>query len=93
MVLPRADSDTEEQGDEIGEATFSHDAIKHCKEWICCQPTQTTKLIAILMMDVFRMRFRLTDVSAAKESSLMVGFNEKTIRICRIEFYQCHGDL
>ena len=94
LVLPRVDSDTEEQDDAIGETTFSQDdAIKHYKEWISCQPKETTKMIAILMMDVFRMRFRLTDVSAAKESSLMVGFNEKIIRIWRNEFYQCHGDF
>ena len=94
LVLPRVDSDTEKPGDEIGEATFSQDdAIKQYKEWISCQPKETTKMIAILMMDVFRMRFRLRDVSAAKESSLMVEFNEKTIRIWRNEFYQCHGDF
>ena len=82
------DSDTEEQ------ATFSQDdAIKHYKEWISCQPKETTKMIAILKMDVFRMRFRLTDVSATKESSLMVGFNEETIHIWCNEFYQCHGDF
>lgn len=46
-------------------------------------------MIAILMV---RMQFRLTDVSAVKESSLIVGFNEKTICIWCNEFYQYHGD-
>lgn len=50
-------------------------------------------MMAILMMDVYRKPFGLTDVSAAKESSLIVGFNEKTIRIWCNDFYQCHGDF
>ena len=75
-------------------ATFSEDnAMTNYKEWISCQPKESTKMIAILMMDVFRMRFGLMDVSAAKESGLVVGFNEKTIRIWRNEYHQCHGDF
>ena len=49
-------------------SSFSQDdAMKNYKEWISCQPKETTKMVAILMMNVFRMRFGLTDVSAAKE--------------------------
>ena len=42
---------------------------------------------------IFRMRFGFMDVSAAMESVIVVGFNEKTIRIWRNEYYQYHGDF
>ena len=94
LVLSRVDSDTEEQGDAIGGPHFPKMMLLNItRNGYPCQPKETTKMIAILMMDVFRMWFRLTDVSAAKKSSLMVGFNEETIRIWHNEFCQCHGDF
>jgi len=50
-------------------------------------------MIAIIMMGVLRIRFRLTDVAAATEASLIAGFNEKTIRKWRHEFYNGNGNL
>jgi len=45
------------------------------------------------MMDVFRIRFQLTDVAAATDASLVAGFNEKSIRKWRHEFYEGNGDF
>ena len=53
----------------------------------------TAKMIAIIMMDVFRIRFQLTDVGAATEASLVAGFNEKTICKWRHEFYEGNGNF
>ena len=43
-------------------------------------------MIAIIMMDVFRIRFQFTDVAAATEASLLVGYNKKMICKWRHEF-------
>ena len=45
------------------------------------------------MMDVFRIRFQLTDVAAATEASLVAGFNEKTIRKWCHKFYEGNGNF
>ena len=94
LVKSRVIQEQDDHDVTLDGATFSEDdAMTNYKEWISCQPKESTKMIAILMMDVFRMRFGLMDVSAAKESGLAVGFNEKTIRIWRNEYHQCHGDF
>ena len=94
-LMASVESVIQEQDDVTDGSTFSEDdAMTNYKEWISCQPKETTKMIAILMMDVFRMRFGLTDVSGAKESGIVVEFNKKkTIRIWRNEYYQYHGDF
>ena len=46
-------------------------------------------------MDTFITRFGLTQVNAAKETSLFVGgkYNEKTIQYWRKDFYNNHGEF
>ena len=54
---------------------------------------RTGKMVAITLMNSFRRRFGLTDVAAATEVGLVVGFNEKTIRVWRKDFYECKGEV
>ena len=40
-------------------------------------------MIALILMDTFCERFGMTDVGAASEAGIVVGFNEKSIRTWR----------
>ena len=51
------------------------------------------KMITLILMDTFRERFGLTDVSVASEAGMVVEFNEKSIRTWRNDFYENHGDF
>ena len=63
------------------------------KEWIRCQSKYTIKIMALILMDTFRTRFGLTDVAAATEAGLVVGYNERSIRDWRKEFYDNEGEF
>ena len=94
LILPRVAIESEEEGMVTDLPTFSEDdAMVVYKEWIGCQTKATTKMISIMFMDIFRGRFALTDVAAAKEVALVVDANEKTIRTWRNDFYENGGDF
>ena len=50
-------------------------------------------MISLIFMDMFRERFGLTDVIAASEAGMVVGFNKKFICTWRNNFYENHGDF
>lgn len=93
LVLPRVEPEIDEQVDSEDEEFSESTAQEFYKEWIECQPKYTIKMMAVVLMDTFRKRFGLTDVAAAKEAGLVVGFNEKTIRGWRNNFYECKGEF
>ena len=39
----------------------------------------TIKVMSLILMDTFRSRFGLTDVAAATEAGLVVGYSEKSV--------------
>ena len=49
--------------------------------------------MALILMDTFRTCFGLTDVAAASEAGLVVGYSEKSIRSWRKEFYENEGEV
>ena len=63
------------------------------KEWMNCQNKYTIKIIAHILMDTFRARFGLTDVAAAKEAGLVVGYSERSVRTWHKEFYENEGEF
>lgn len=80
------------ESEDIEEIAFSASDI--CKEWIRCQTKDNVKMMAIILMDTFRLRFGLTDVAAATEAGpLVVGFNEKTICNWHNDFYVNDGEF
>ena len=96
LVLPRVEPDTEEQQSEstVDEEVFNEDTAKECfEEWIRCQPKETIKMFAVTLMDTLRRRFDLTDVASAQETGLLYGYNEKTVRRWRRDFYDCKGEF
>lgn len=50
-------------------------------------------MVAITLIDTFRVRFNLTDVAAATQVGLVIGANEKTIRGLRRDFYSNKGEI
>ena len=63
------------------------------QEWISSQSKTYVQMLALILMDTFRDRFGMTDVGAASEAGMVVGFNEKTIRSWRNDFYANHGEF
>jgi len=63
------------------------------KEWVGSQNKHTIKIMALILMDTFRKRFGLTDVTAATEAGLVVGYNERSIRAWHKEFYENDGEF
>ena len=88
LTLPAVSDHESEDNKEID---FSANEIY--KEWIGCQTKDNVKMMAIILMDTFRLRFGLTDVAAATEAGLVVGFNEQTIRNWRNDFYENDGEF
>ena len=88
IALPRVEDLSD---DEYDEDEFSVEEFY--KEWIACQNKYTVKMISIILMDIFRTRFQLTDVAAATEAGLVVGHNEKTIRNWCKDFHENNGEF
>ena len=83
-----------ESDNEIDDAPFcSADVNEVYKEWISCQFKDNVKMMAIILMDTFIKRFGLTNVSAATEAGLVVGYNEKTIQKWHADFYAFKGEF
>ena len=89
LIVPRVEVFPEdEDSEEAEDVPLTKDTAKEVyKEWIASQCKDTTKMFAIIMMDTFRTRFGLTDVAAATEAGMVVGFNEKTVRTWHNDFY------
>ena len=92
LVLPAINDP--DSSDDTEDAPFSStDANETYKEWIGCQCKDNVKMIAVILMDTFIQRFSLTNVAAATEAGLVVGYNEQTIRKWHADFYACKGEF
>ena len=89
LTLPRVEIPSDDES--IDDEKFEPENFY--KEWIGCQNKYTIKIIALILMDTFRTRFGLTDVAAASEAGLVVGYSEKSIRTWRNEFYENDGEF
>ena len=93
LIMPRVHSSSEES-DTDTETSFNSDAAKEIyKDWISCQKKDDQKLMALILMDTFIERFGMTDVGAASEAGLVTGFNEKSVRTSRNDFYKNGGEF
>ena len=54
-------------------------------------PLESRKMLSVLLMETFRKRFQMKITAAALEAAWITGFNEKTIRIYRKDFFENHG--
>ena len=93
LLLPRVySSDEEEDSDTVSD--FNETAAKEIyRDWMSSQCKCNVKMMAVLLIDTFRERFGMTDVGAASEAGMVVGFNEKTVRSWRNDFYTNRGEF
>ena len=93
ILLPRVYS-SDEEPDSDSESDFNEASAKDVyRDWMSSQSKSDVKMMAVLLMDTFRERFGMTDVGAASEAGIVVGFNEKTVRKWRSDFYDNSGEF
>jgi transposase len=83
FLLPRVYS-SDEETDSDTESDFNETSAKEIyRDWMSSQCKSDVKMMAVVLMDTFRERFGMTDVGAASEAGMVIGFNEKTVRTWR----------
>jgi len=69
-----------------------NEGTKHCyDDWLLTLQRENTQMMAMMIYHNYRERFGLLKTAAAKEVSLLLGVNEKTIRMWRAEFLSSKG--
>ena len=59
--------------------------------WMVSLPALNRKTLAVLLMELFRNRQKMNVMDAAKEAASITGYNEKTVRQYRKEFFTQKG--
>ena len=79
---------SDEDSDSEFEGTFTReDADGVYQDWLVGVDRDDVKMLALMVHDNYTERFGLTNTAAAAEVGLLLGFNEKTIRRWRKDFY------
>ena len=60
-------------------------------DWMVSLPALNRKTLAVLLMESFRNRQKMNVTDAAKEAASITGYNEKTVRQYRKEFFTQKG--
>ena len=60
-------------------------------DWVVSLPLQDRKMLAVMLMETLQKRTALKSTAAALEAAWITGFNEKTIRGYRKEFFENGG--
>lgn len=101
VVLPGPDAeDSSPSEPESGESSdeyeceFSQDdADAAYQDWLLTLDREDVKMMALMLHGHYIARFGLTHSSAAAEVALLLGFNEKTIRLWRKDFFTNRGEF
>ena len=99
LLLPAPDDEDHslsesdnESGDVDDSADFTReDADVVYRDWLVKVDREDKMMMAMMMHDNYTSRFGLTNTSAAAEVSLLLGLNEKTIRLWRKDFLANRG--
>ena len=89
--LPRVEEPSDDDDDSIEFEEFEPEEFYEV--WVNCQSKYTIKILALILMDIFRTRFCLTDVAAASEAGRIVGYSERSIRSWHTDFYSNKGEF
>ena len=85
FVMPQVHSSEE---DSDLETEFNETAAKEVySKWIASQSKTNIKMLVVMLMDIFLSRFGMGDVGAATEVGIVVGCNQKTVRMWWHDFY------
>ena len=101
VVLPAPDtwncssseSENESSDDDYGTEFSQEDADAAYQDWLLSVDSEDMKMMALMLHDNYTSRFGLTNTSAAAEVAQLLGFNEKTIRVWRKDFYVNKGEF
>ena len=102
VVLPGPDtggnssseSDSSENSNEDYTSELcQEDADVAYQAWVLTLDREDVKMMALMLHDNYTARFGLTCSAAAAEVALLLGFNEKTIRIWRRDFFVNKGEF
>lgn len=91
LILPGPitgeDSDVESSDESDYEVTFGREeATAIFRDW-------KDKMMALMLHDNFMERFGLVSTAAAREVGILLGVNEKTVRLWRKDFYTNKGEF
>lgn len=60
-------------------------------DWVLSLPLNGRKMLAVMLMETVQKRFHVKSTAAALEAAWITGFNEKTVRKYRKEFFENRG--
>ena len=69
------------------------DAQSVFDDWMVSLPALQRKTLAVLLMESFKNRQNMGVMGAAQEAASITGFNEKTVRLYRKEFFESNGQF
>lgn len=87
--LSESDNESGDDGDSADFTREDSDAVY--RDWLLKIDREDKMMMAMMMHDNYTSRFGLTNTSAAAEVSLLLGLNEKTIRLWRKDFITNRG--
>lgn len=101
MLLPRPstdDSSNESDSDSEGDVDYNEkfdgdDAAGVYQDWLCTVERDDQKMMALMFHDNYVESFGLTKSTAAAEVGLLLGYNEKTIRLWWKDFIGNKGEF
>ena len=65
---------------------FAHESV-----WVVSLPLSGRKMLAVMLMETVQKRLNVKSTAAALEAAWITGFNEKTVRKYRKEFFENRG--
>ena len=76
------------------ESDFGDDEAQNIfDDWVVSLPALQRKTLAVLLMQSFRIRQKMSVMDAAQEAASVTGFNEKTVRLYRKEIFEQKGNF
>ena len=60
-------------------------------EWVVSLPLNSRRMLSVMLMETLQKRFKIGSTAAALEAAWMTGFNKKTVRGYKKEFFENHG--
>ena len=80
-------------GDSDGEDFTEEKAQEIFDDFIVALPRDTRRMMAVLLMESFKKRQKMSVMDAAQEAASITGYNERTVRKYRDEFFSNKGEL
>ena len=87
QVLHIDDLDTEDVDFDADKAQEIFD------DFMVALPIDSRKMLAVLLMENFQKRQNMSIMNSAREAASIIGFNERTVRKYRTEFFDGKGKL